>query len=232
MKARFHEEKKVIKEIIKENQFEVQVTSTLDEFIQLLNNDKRVVLLDPNNIKLVFNSLYEKAELKEKERLKEENKKVKKLEQNFKSLLKKLNLEENTKYEDIKDKISNEDAYLSIYSDKDRERLFDELMGQMQETCLHHIKKKKEKRKKTKRSRSVSSPQNDVSDDNSDEEMESRVSDKQNKKESRREDTRNNDDSNEEKMDDEVTASSHSKSNKKHKKSKKKKKQKSVFIKI
>lgn len=168
LKARFHEEKKVIKEIVKEKQFEVAVGTTFDEYHDMLKDDKRVPLLDPSNIKLVYAGLLEKAELKEKDRLKEESRKQKKLEQSFKNLLKKAEVTEDIKYEDIKEKISNEDAFLSIYSEEERERIFTEFISQMQETCLHHVKKKKEKRKKSKRDRSISSPPE--SEDMSDEE--------------------------------------------------------------
>ena len=239
LKARFHEEKKIIKEIVKEKQLEVQVSTSYDDYLQLISADKRVASLDPNNIRLVFNGLYEKAELRERERLKEEHKKQKKLEQNFKSLLKKLEITEASMYDDIKEKISNEDAFLSIYSDKERERIFGDYINQMQETCLHHIKKKKEKRKKSKRSRSVSSPANDLSEEVSDED-DLRTSSKINKKDSSSHSNKHSSRSNgasardesatEEKMDDEPSSNSElvHKSSKKHKKSKRKKKQKSV----
>lgn len=112
LRARFHEEKKVIKEIIKEKQFEVALTTTFDEYSEIFKEDKRVSAFDPTNLKLVFVGLQEKCELKEKERLKEENRKLKKLEQNFKNLLKKMEIDENTRFEDIKEKVCNEEAYL------------------------------------------------------------------------------------------------------------------------
>lgn len=161
LKARFHEEKKVIKEIVKEKHFEVSISTKFEEYNDSIKEDKRFSLLDPVNIKLVFNGLLEKAEFKEKDRLKDENRKLKKLEQNFKNLLKKFELNEMTRYEEIKEKICKEDAYFSINNDEERERIFTDFISQMQETCLHHIKKKKEKRKKTKRERSVTSPQNE-----------------------------------------------------------------------
>ena len=85
LKARFHEDKKVMKEILKDKKFEVEINCTLDQFSELVNADKRIAAVDPNNVKLMFSNLMEKAEIKEKERLKEEQRKMKKLEQNFKS---------------------------------------------------------------------------------------------------------------------------------------------------
>ena len=85
LKARYYEDKKVLKEILREKKIEVEISTTLEQFQELVNSDKRVSVVEPNNIKLMFNSLMEKAEIKEKERLKEEQRKLKKLEQNFKS---------------------------------------------------------------------------------------------------------------------------------------------------
>lgn len=199
LKARFHEEKKLIKEILKEKQFEAQATTTYEEFSELITADKRAATVDPGNIKLTFNSVLEKVELKEKEKQKEEQRKVKKLEQSFKNMLKKFEINEETKYEEIKDKLTGEEVYQSIGTDQDRERLFAEYLSQMQETCLHHIKKIKKEKRKKKRSRSKSTPPNEESGEE--------VSD---------------DDSKASKKDKE-----HANGSKKHKKSKKKKKQQS-----
>jgi len=139
------------------------------------------------------------VELKEKEKQKEEQRKVKKLEQSFKNMLKKFEINEETKYEEIKDKLTGEEVYQSIGTDQDRERLFAEYLSQMQETCLHHIKKIKKEKRKKKRSRSKSTPPNEESGEE--------VSD---------------DDSKASKKDKE-----HANGSKKHKKSKKKKKQQS-----
>ena len=106
--------------------------------------------------------MLEKAESKEKEKLKEEQRKQKKIEQNFKSLLTKFDVDESSKFEEVKEKISSDEAYELIKDDSERERLFNEYIVQIKETCLHHVKKKKEKKRKNKRSRSrSSSPNND-----------------------------------------------------------------------
>ena len=45
--------------------------------------DKRSATLDAGNVKLTYNALLEKAEAKDKERQKEENKKMRKMENAF-----------------------------------------------------------------------------------------------------------------------------------------------------
>ncbi len=218
LKARYHEDKKNIKEILKENKFDVEITTTLEEFSELLSKDKRTALADPANIKLTYNGLYEKAELKEKERQREEMKKVKKFEQNFRSLLKKLDIvDASATYETVKEKLIGEEAFENIESEQDRERLFNEHISSLQETCLHHIKKKKEKKRKSNRKSRSPSPSNVANQS----EMQSDDED------GNREGAGHNNKQTGSKMDEEEEPT---KSSKKHKKSKKRKRAKSVSI--
>merc|ERR1712037_34535 len=80
LKARFSDEKKIIREILKENNFEVGAETKFEAFAAIVCEDKRSSTLDAGNVKLTFNSLLEKAEFKEKERQKEESKRLKKIE--------------------------------------------------------------------------------------------------------------------------------------------------------
>ena len=49
--------------------------------------DKRSASLDAGNVKLTYNALLEKAESRDKERIKEENKKLRKLEGELRSVV-------------------------------------------------------------------------------------------------------------------------------------------------
>ncbi len=104
--------------------------------------------------------MIEKAELKEKERLKDEARKQKRLEINFKQLLKIKfdSLTEQSKWEEIKVQIENDDDYLALSSELDRMRLFDEYYRQVIVDAHHHkrARKDKKKRKHEKTNSSVS----------------------------------------------------------------------------
>ena len=80
LKARFSDEKKIIKEILKEKNYDVQSVTSFEQFATIVCEDKRSSTLDAGNVKLTYNSLLEKAESREKERQKEESKKLKKVE--------------------------------------------------------------------------------------------------------------------------------------------------------
>ncbi len=155
LKARYHEDKKLIKEILKDSKFQIQIMTTFENFVEIISNDKRANKLDAGNLKITFTNLLEKAELKERERVKEEQRKHKKLESNFKSLIKKLDCDQNSKYADFKEKLEKDEAFKVLKSEMDAERVFNEYINELQETCLHHIKRKKEKKRK-KRSRTKS----------------------------------------------------------------------------
>lgn len=61
LKARFHDEKKVIKEILKEKAFEVKPDTTFEEFATVVCEDSKSASLDAGNVKLTYNSLLEKV---------------------------------------------------------------------------------------------------------------------------------------------------------------------------
>lgn len=117
---------------------------------------------------------------------------------------------------------------LSIQNDEDRERIFNDLIGQMQETCLHHIKKKKEKRKKSKRSRSSPASPPESEEATGDEDESSHVRDRSSKYKDKERESGEISSSKYDRRDDHDDRAENDKSSKKHKKSKRKKKQKSV----
>lgn len=61
LKSRFHDEKKIIKEILREKEFEVKASTTFDQFATVICEDKRSASLDAGNVKLTYNSLLEKV---------------------------------------------------------------------------------------------------------------------------------------------------------------------------
>ncbi|KAL4222390.1 PRP40 pre-mRNA processing factor 40 [Mactra antiquata] len=161
LKARFHDEKKIVKEILRDRSYTIEVNTTFEEFSNMIADDKRANSLDTGNIKLTYNSLIEKAEAREKERLKEEARKLRKLETNFKNMLGDAEpaIEQESKWEDIRGRFENEAAFEAITLESERMRLYKEFLVAMEEACLHRhhsSKRKKTKKHKSRRSRSRS----------------------------------------------------------------------------
>ena len=61
LKARYQDEKKIIKEILKEKGFSVQTETSFEEFATVVCDDQRSATLDAGNVKLTYNALLEKV---------------------------------------------------------------------------------------------------------------------------------------------------------------------------
>ncbi|KAG1682612.1 Sterol regulatory element-binding protein cleavage-activating protein [Nymphon striatum] len=218
---------------IQEKDFIVEVNTTFEEFATVVSEDKKSATLDAGNVKLTYNSLLEKAEARERERQKEEARKLKKLESNFRNLMKNISpvIEYNSQWEDYRPNLEKESAFISIVTESERIRLFKEYTLQLEESCTHHHSKpKKSKKSKKQKKRSPSRSRSASSDSEDDDHRESRYHKSKKKKRSRSYSRSLSRDPSEEKRrydsDRDEEEESLSKS-KKHKK-KKKKKQRSI----
>ncbi|CAI5765166.1 pre-mRNA-processing factor 40 homolog B isoform X1 [Podarcis lilfordi] len=161
LKARFHDEKKIIKDILKDRSFSVEINTTFEDFAHVISFDKRAATLDAGNIKLTFNSLLEKAEAREREREKEETRKMRRKEAAFKNMLRQAAppLEPNIAWDEVRERFVNNIAFEQITLESERIRLFREFLQLLETECQHfHAKAKKhtKKPKKHHRKRSAS----------------------------------------------------------------------------
>ncbi|XP_045494619.1 pre-mRNA-processing factor 40 homolog A isoform X1 [Colias croceus] len=160
LKARFHDEKKVIKEILKEKQFEVKTDTTFEEFATVVCEDSKSASLDAGNVKLTYNSLLEKAEARNKEKIKEETKAQKKIESAFKWALSDADVDHQLSWQEVREKLDlTAPEFAAVPNEEDRIRIYKDFQHEQEDSCMHyhHPKPKKSKRsKKKKRSRSAS----------------------------------------------------------------------------
>uniref|UniRef100_A0A8C1U068 Pre-mRNA-processing factor 40 homolog A n=1 Tax=Cyprinus carpio TaxID=7962 RepID=A0A8C1U068_CYPCA len=149
LKARYHDEKRIIKDILRDKGLLVEVNTGFEEFGSVISSDKRATTLDAGNIKLAFNSLLEKAEAREREREKEEARKMKRKEAAFKSMLKQATppLEPEATWEGVRERFLKEPAFEDITLESERKRIFKDFMhvleGSESEDDEYHTKKKK-----------------------------------------------------------------------------------------
>ncbi|KAM5182218.1 pre-mRNA-processing factor 40 homolog B [Mantella aurantiaca] len=162
LKARFHDEKKIIKDILKDRNFSVEVNTTFEDFAHIISFDKRAATLDAGNIKLTFNSLLEKAEAREREREKEEARKFRRKEAAFKSMLKQAAppLEADSSWDDVRERFIGDSAFNQITVESERIRLFKEFLLSIESEFQHpHVKGKKHSKKSKKHHRKHSHSQ-------------------------------------------------------------------------
>lgn len=158
LKSRYSDEKKIIKEIVKDKQFTVDVRTPFEDYNSIVIGDHRSETLDPGNIKAAFNSMREKAESREKERAKKEERESRRKESSFRAILKQAAppLENGDKWEDVRKRFEKEEAFQAVLLESERVRLYKEWME------TYKTKKKKEKKKHKKRSGSDSEEDEEV----------------------------------------------------------------------
>merc|ERR1711970_364526 len=157
LKSRYSDEKKIVKEIIKDKGFEVEVRTTFEEYNSVVTADERSSSLDPGNIKMAFNSMHEKAEIQEKDRQKKEERDNRRKESSFRSMLKNAEpqLESGDKWEDVRSRFESDPYFEAVTLESDRLKYFKEWMEQ------HRAKKDKKKKKKKYRSDEESEGEDD-----------------------------------------------------------------------
>uniref|UniRef100_A0A1B0C8A0 Putative spliceosomal protein fbp11/splicing factor prp40 n=1 Tax=Lutzomyia longipalpis TaxID=7200 RepID=A0A1B0C8A0_LUTLO len=167
LKARFHDEKKIIKEILKEKAFLVQADTSFEDFATVVCEDKRSASLDAGNVKLTYNSLLEKAEAAEKERLKEENRRIKKMENELKSVWLEAGLTPQDSWESAKQLVADLEVFSMYESEEKVEKVWQDFLRDCEDSCTHHhsrSRKSKKNKKYKKRSRSSTRSESEASD--------------------------------------------------------------------
>ncbi|XP_028968990.1 pre-mRNA-processing factor 40 homolog B [Galendromus occidentalis] len=158
LKERLNDEKKIIKAIMREKNFTVEVDTVFEQFVTVISEDKRSATLDAGNVKLTYAHHKDKALARERERVKEEQRKIKRAEAAFRSIIRNLNppVEYNTLFKDIRPLIEDHPDFHALPVEADRIRVFTEYTTALLEACSHHHGRKKSKKAKHKRSRSSS----------------------------------------------------------------------------
>ncbi|XP_055386207.1 pre-mRNA-processing factor 40 homolog A isoform X2 [Condylostylus longicornis] len=169
LKARFHDEKKIIKEILREKGFTVQVKTTFEDFATIVCEDKRSASLDAGNVKLTYNSLLEKAEVTEKERIKEENKRIRKMELEFKNIWLESGISILEPYEMVAKKLVDNLELFEKYEKEigSVEKVWNDFIKESEDSCTHHhsrSRRSKKNKKHKKRTRSSSKSMDEESD--------------------------------------------------------------------
>ena len=107
-------------------------------------------------MKLTYNALQEKAESKDKERIKEETKKLRKLEGDLRGVFTEINVEETSSWTEVMAKIQDKEAFSAV-TEAQAEKMFKDYQKDLGETCLHnHGKARKSKKSKKKKKASSS----------------------------------------------------------------------------
>lgn len=169
LKARFHDEKKIIRDILKEKQFVVQANTTFEDFATIVCEDTRSANLDAGNVKLTYNSLLEKAEAAEKERLKEETRRLRKLENEIKAEWLEANISTQEPYEVAKELVKHLEAFALYEKELGVKKIWEDFIKESEDACTHHhARSRKSKKNKKHKKRTRSSSKSDIENEPSD----------------------------------------------------------------
>lgn len=150
LRSRYEDDKEIIRDIVKKSDWEVSLETTFEEFLQVLSRDDRNEKLEAENVKMVFERLVTKVADKEKEKQREENRRRKKIENNFMNLLHSLEpaVDETSHWEQVRKAILDDEAFTVIPTEDERIQLFKKYIVTVQESCSHHHSKPRKKSKK------------------------------------------------------------------------------------
>ncbi|KAF6777589.1 hypothetical protein AHF37_02620 [Paragonimus kellicotti] len=119
LKARYPAERKIVKEIIKDRNYVVDLSTTFEEFVERISKDERSKGIDEGNLRLSFESLLEKAQGRERERQRDDARRLRKLEQNFCEMLCSAKfIRPDTTWEEIRDRLEDHPAFCRISKDE------------------------------------------------------------------------------------------------------------------
>jgi len=179
LKSTMHDDKKLMREALKVANFEVEPDTSYEQFHAILSSYEKAKGIDKGNIKLHFLNLLEKAEAREKEIIRAEERKVKRRETSFKHMLKDANppLEATSEWKIEKARFEKDPAFLAITSEDDRMKLFADYTETLEpdsESDSEYYKKSKKDKKHKKHKRSKRSPSYEMSGESDAEESKSK----------------------------------------------------------
>ncbi|KRZ61796.1 WW domain-containing protein [Trichinella nativa] len=162
LKERFDSDKRILKTILKEKKFNVEVETAYEEFLKQVQDDTRTADIAVCNLKQCFEVLVERAKLKEKDRMKEDLRRKKALQDSFTEIFRKLvpPLEPTSTWEQVRPLVCEDPDFQILTEEEDRIGAFNDFIEYLSVSCSHHHHSHGKKKKKTKRV----SPRDDAHD--------------------------------------------------------------------
>uniref|UniRef100_A0A1I8J2H6 WW domain-containing protein n=1 Tax=Macrostomum lignano TaxID=282301 RepID=A0A1I8J2H6_9PLAT len=135
LKKRFPEEKRIVKEIMKDRAFSICPDTALEDFLRLIASDERGRSLDPGNVERSFDSLQEKARCIEQEKRAEERRKMQRHAEAFKELLFSADppVDASTSWDTVRERFGQADCFQAIPLESERLIVFKDFLKSLAE---------------------------------------------------------------------------------------------------
>ncbi|CEF64954.1 PRP40 pre-mRNA processing factor 40 homolog A [Strongyloides ratti] len=149
LKESYDKDKSVIKRILEKANFTIEIDTDFETIKDLIVSDEKGQKANLSNVKMFFTSQKLRAEKRRQHAIKKEEKRLRKLENAFHKMLSSIigEIDEKVVYENIVDKISNEEIFNDIESDEQRQQFFNSYIVKLTTSCGHNHSKQKESKK-------------------------------------------------------------------------------------
>ena len=165
LKSTMHDDKKAIKDLLRTARFDVETDTSYEKFHAIITSNDRTKGIDKGNVKLHFLGLLEKAEAREKEIQRLEERKKKRRETSFKHMLKDAEppITYGEEWSKLKSRFEKDSAYQAFSDDdKSRTKLFKDFSANLEPESnsddYDRHKKKRHKKDRKHRHKSKRSP--------------------------------------------------------------------------
>ncbi|KAK9453573.1 hypothetical protein V1511DRAFT_505108 [Dipodascopsis uninucleata] len=132
----------ILYDIIEEKKFTLTDNTTFDEFISVIQSDKRAAAIDMS----VYKNLYEKLRLKAIRRIEEdrfqEERRIRRRIDALRSVIKHLDplISHDSSWEEVRERIKNEPEYLALESEKHRIQAFEKHLARLKDKSEYYEK--------------------------------------------------------------------------------------------
>ncbi|CAH8536025.1 unnamed protein product [Dicrocoelium dendriticum] len=133
LKARYPAERKIVKEIVKDHGYVVDVSTNFVDFAAFIEKDERSAGIDDGNLRMAFDSLLEKAHGRERERQRDDARRLRKMEQSFRDMLSSANFtDSDVTWEEVRNRFASHPAFIALSLESERIRIFKEFIISLQ----------------------------------------------------------------------------------------------------
>ncbi|VDP79525.1 unnamed protein product [Echinostoma caproni] len=152
LKARYPAEKKLIKEILKDSAFNVDLSTSFEDFSTVIGRDDRSKGVDDGNLRMTFDSLLEKAKGRERERQRDDARRLRKLEQNFCDMLSSASfIRPDTSWDEVRERFNDHPAFRAMSLESERIRVFKDYIISLDSVAQADAEKSRRSRKDKRR---------------------------------------------------------------------------------
>ncbi|KAI9297392.1 hypothetical protein K502DRAFT_363306 [Neoconidiobolus thromboides FSU 785] len=136
MHDEIYEHRKAIETYFKEKEFQFEVKTSFEQFIEELKGFSNFDKLSQEYLQVIYDQLLDKAELRLKDEKRRQERKLRKQLEAFKTFLKhgKINIEKDSSWEKVLPLVQNEPEYLAIENKEEAKATFDKYISKLNES--------------------------------------------------------------------------------------------------